>query len=220
MQRVLFMQLCFLLATMVYLTAAKFDTAYHSIVSAARTAISLRAAAGQSSSATVLILVAPDVDALCAARILTTLLNGDCIGYRVLPVSGWARLAEINTDLVKDNDVLRSVILLNLGALVDLSEYFELPPHVRLHVIDSHRPWNLANLFSSGVEAEQVIVWDDGDVDSDLTEEKAAYEALQVRLILTASNYIEAFLRSSTNLKATRTRTLRMRTRTGGGGAL
>jgi len=85
--------------------------------------------------------------------------------------------------MVEDNTDLRSIILVNLGSLVDLSEFFTLPPEgCTLHVIDSHRPWNLNNVFASGTEAEQIVVWDDGDVADDLGDEKLAYEALQVCL--------------------------------------
>ena len=75
---------------------------------------------------------------------------------------------------------LRTVVLLNLGSLVDLSQYFTLGEHTTLHVIDSHRPCNLDNLFSAQPEAERIVVWDDGDVDEDMKEEKDAFEALQV----------------------------------------
>lgn len=53
------------------------------------------------------------------------------------------------------------MVLLNLGALVDLNSYFanlnlasatsssSTQPEILIHVIDSHRPINLKNLFSS-----------------------------------------------------------------------
>lgn len=72
------------------------------------------------------------------------------------------------------------MVLLNLGSLVDLAQYFNLSPQTTLHVIDSHRPCNLDNLFSAMPDAERVVVWDDGDVDEDMREEKLAFEALQV----------------------------------------
>lgn len=75
---------------------------------------------------------------------------------------------------------LRTIVLLNLGSLVDLSEYFALPEQATLHVIDSHRPYNLDNLFSAHPEAERIILWDDGDAEEDMKEERSAYEALQV----------------------------------------
>jgi cell division control protein 45 len=154
-----------------------YRVAYNTIVNAARQAISLSRG---TSAVTVLILCAPDVDALCACRILVSLLNDDCVGYRVLPISGWAELATCAQDHIQDNADLRSVLLLNLGALVDLVEYIPLPEAVSLHVIDSHRPWNLANVFSAGLDAQRVIVWDDGDVAEVLQEERTAFEALQV----------------------------------------
>ena len=79
---------------------------------------------------------------------------------------------------------LRTVVLLNLGSLVDLAQYFNLSPLTTLHVIDSHRPCNLDNLFSAMPDADRVVVWDDGDVDEDMKEEKEAFEALQVSLVM------------------------------------
>lgn len=172
---------------MVFLSKKEYHTAYNSILSSARKAISLRQA--NSSAATVLVLCAPDVDALCACRILVALLNADCIGYRVVPVSGWSDLSRINQEMVEDNTDLRSIVLLNLGSLVDLSEFFTLPPETcQLHVIDSHRPWNLNNVFATGPEADQIVVWDDGDVAEDLGDERIAYEALQVSSALFLKN--------------------------------
>jgi cell division control protein 45 len=77
---------------------------------------------------------------------------------------------------------LRSLILLDLGALVDLADFFHLPPTTTVHVIDSHRPHNLANIFAIVQEGQrdQIVVWDDGDIDDDLQEERTAWEALQV----------------------------------------
>jgi cell division control protein 45 len=79
---------------------------------------------------------------------------------------------------------LRSVILLNLGSLVDLADFFNLSSNgeYTLHVIDSHRPCNLDNLFSNQPEASNILVWDDGDVQDDMQEERTAYEALEVSM--------------------------------------
>lgn len=164
---------------MVYIRRDAYHTAYQSIISAARHAISLRQT--NASSSTVLICCAPDVDALCATRILVALLSQDCIGYRVVPVSGWSDLARINAEMIEDNTDLRSIILVNLGSLVDLSEFISLPPETcTLHVVDSHRPWHLTNIFKQGEAADQIIVWDDGDIAEDLQEERIAFQALEV----------------------------------------
>lgn len=165
---------------MVYIPKTRYDQAYQSIVSSARKAISLVRHGSSSSAATVLILVSADADALSACKILTTLLRDDCIGYRVLPVPGWSELARIHAEQIVDNEDLRSIVLLNLGSLLDLSESFPLPAGATCHVIDSHRPWNLGNLFAGGPEAEQIIVWDDGDIEDELKEEKEAFQTIQV----------------------------------------
>lgn len=108
---------------------------------------------------------------------------------------------------------LRTVVLLNLGSLVDLADYFGLPEQATLHVIDSHRPYNLDNLFSAHPEAERIVLWDDGDVEEDMKEERTAFEALQVRasrtmrLDLTLTPH-----RSSTSLKATLKKNMKTRT--------
>lgn len=53
---------------------------------------------------------------------------------------------------------VRSLILVNLGALVDLHSYFSyLPPTCLIHVIDSHRPINLANLYTPSSYASALL---------------------------------------------------------------
>lgn len=64
-----------------------------------------------------------------------------------------------------------------MGAILDLpsEEWFgEFPEYLRVHVIDSNRPQNLASLFGPD---EKIVVWDDGDVEK-LQEQKKAWEAL------------------------------------------
>lgn len=108
------------------------------------------------------------------------------------------------------------VVCLGVGGMVDLGPLLGLEnegdesPYsaVEVWVIDSHRPWNLGNVFGGfplepaveegssyqtrcpgGVEGGQVsrsyrpgrggiVVFDDGDVEQDLTTERQAYLAL------------------------------------------
>jgi cell division control protein 45 len=109
------------------------------------------------------------------------------------------------------SEQVRSLILLNLGALVDLALYFtDLSPTVMIHVIDSHRPINLNNLFASSPFAStffdlrrsaggrgeheraamrmvnegdkpSVVIWSDAEGDESREGEKEAFEGLQVR---------------------------------------
>ena len=166
---------------MPYLPRDRFADAYAEILNASLSSAWAGPSTSSRSTASVLLLVAPDVDAICACRGLVKLLTDDRVGFTVRPVSGWADLARINHDDIEGNTELRAVVLLNIGALIDLSEYFSLPRQATLHVFDSHRPWNLNNVFDSGPEAEQVCVWDDGDIEDGLKAEQEAYEALQVR---------------------------------------
>ncbi|KAG6612927.1 cell division control protein 45 [Phytophthora cinnamomi] len=114
----------------------------------------------------VLVLVALDVDALCAAEILTRLLRADLLSYSLLAVRGYEDVLQARETRVRGADgtlrgggELRSVVLLNCGAIVDVAKLLALPPHVKCYVLDSHRPIHLANIYD---EHRQVVVFDDG----------------------------------------------------------
>ncbi|CAI0642622.1 unnamed protein product [Colletotrichum noveboracense] len=169
----------------------------------------------------VLVLVALEPDALCACRILTRLLKHDYIPHKIQPVSGYADLERAGRDLVQPMMETQGgsggvVVCLGVGGMVDLGTLLGLEPEgdeltfggVEVWVIDSHRPWNLGNVFGgfplepaidedeslqarcpSGVVAGRIgraytpgkggiIVFDDGDIEDDLTTEKDAYLAL------------------------------------------
>lgn len=56
-------------------------------------------------ASSLIILVAPDVDAICAARILQTLLRQDEILHRIIPVSGMEALEKQRDELIKHAEV-------------------------------------------------------------------------------------------------------------------
>lgn len=56
-------------------------------------------------AASVILLVAADVDALCAARMLSSLLRQDDIMYKIWPISGLAHLANVKDELRTYTDV-------------------------------------------------------------------------------------------------------------------
>ncbi|PPR08067.1 hypothetical protein CVT24_010528 [Panaeolus cyanescens] len=137
------------------------------------------------SASSVILLVAPNVDALCASRMLATLFKHDDVAYRIIPVSGQGELEVLATDL-KSYTELHTLILLNIAGRFDLTDpmwFGEYDTRVTIHVIDSCRPQSLANLFTSGENGERVVVWDDGEVEN-LTEEKKAWEALQYDIVV------------------------------------
>ncbi|KAI0341751.1 CDC45-like protein [Trametopsis cervina] len=131
------------------------------------------------SAASVIILVAPDVDALCAARMLADLLKQDDVMYRVIPVAGHAQLESIRDELAQYAD-LHTLILLNMGAILDLPspEWFgDFGEQLTVHVIDSSRPQNLSSLFGGGDSGERIVIWDDGGAE-DMQEDRKAWEVL------------------------------------------
>ena len=83
---------------MVYIDRCKYRRAYEAILASARLSSS-----SSSGTVSVLILVAPDVDALCACRILVKMLSHDHVGHNVVPVSGWNELARVNREMVDGN---------------------------------------------------------------------------------------------------------------------
>ncbi|GKT45528.1 cell division control protein 45 [Colletotrichum spaethianum] len=169
----------------------------------------------------VLVLVALEPDALCACRILTRLLKHDYIPHKIQPVSGYADLDRAGRDLVQPMMETQGgsggvVVCLGVGGMVDLGSLLGLEPEgeeltfggVEVWVMDSHRPWNLGNVFGgfplepavedgaslqsrcpAGVVAGRIdraykpgkggiVVFDDGDIEDDLTTEREAYLAL------------------------------------------
>ncbi|CAK7229780.1 DNA replication initiation factor cdc45 [Sporothrix bragantina] len=114
----------------------------------------------------VLVLVALEPDALCACRILTSLLKHDYIPHKIQPVAGYADLARVGRELVAPMMTSRGgngglVVCLGVGGTVDLATFFGLESEdgndstdadlafggVEVWVLDAHRPWNLSNVF-------------------------------------------------------------------------
>ncbi|KAG8965065.1 hypothetical protein FRC05_003380 [Tulasnella sp. 425] len=146
---------------------------YHRILKARRT----------TPESSIVMLVPPDLDALCAAHILTTLFGRDDANLRTIPVSGFKNLQDVKDSLLDEKDQLRTIILLNIGALLDIGgdEWFQdFPSRVTIHIIDSSRPVDLHNLFGRAGSTEEggprVVVWDDGHADK-LTKERLAFDA-------------------------------------------
>lgn len=83
-------------------TAKDYSHAYYHILKCARR----HSAVSSAAAGAVLILVATDVDALCAARALARLLSEDEIMYRIAPVDGFRTLQRIvQEDVVGNEDV-------------------------------------------------------------------------------------------------------------------
>ncbi|KAF9501218.1 cell division control protein 45 [Pleurotus eryngii] len=130
-------------------------------------------------ASSVVLLVATDVDALCAARMLADLFKQDDLSYSIIPVSGMTEFGQRVNEL-RAYPMLHTIVLLNMGGVIDLTQetfFGSFETSVTIHVIDSMRPLNLHNLFSGGENAERVIVWDDGEADK-LVEERKALQVI------------------------------------------
>ncbi|KAI3402161.1 hypothetical protein diail_90 [Diaporthe ilicicola] len=169
----------------------------------------------------VLILVALEPDALCGCRILTRLLKNDYIPHKIQPVAGYGDLERIGREhvsplMAQNGGAGGVVVCLGVGGMVDLGTVLGLEPEgdettfggVEVWVLDSRRPWNLANVFGGfplepdvegassyqtrtpvGVKAGRIdraykpgkgglVVFDDGDIEDELGPQRDAYMAL------------------------------------------
>lgn len=107
---------------------------------------------------TVYIFVSPECDALCACVILARMFRAENIRYKVKPAAGFNDLTRANDNLVKNNDELRSIVLINCAGIIEVSTIFDLSMEVSCYIIDSHRPIHLGNIFEN---QGKVFVFDD-----------------------------------------------------------
>ncbi|KAK9456284.1 CDC45 family [Dipodascopsis uninucleata] len=145
-----------------------------------------------------------DVDALCAAKILAGILKRDLIPHRTCPVTGYSELKTRFQELEED---VANVVLIGCGALIDLADLFDgaddgndrantnskinessrqakenSMAKRRIYVFDSHRPWNLHNVFLYG----HVVCFDDGDIEEGQSDKlrEAAEGLIEVQSLL------------------------------------
>ncbi|KAJ1637856.1 CDC45 family [Pavlovales sp. CCMP2436] len=128
--------------------------------------------AGKAEGCSVVLLVAPDADALAACKMLTSLMQLDYVMYSIKPVGSYEDIDERFTSIRSNmGESVRSLIMLNCGGIINLAadEYkieissydveneggTELCP---IYVFDSNRPLNLENVHE---EAHHVRVIDD-----------------------------------------------------------
>ncbi|BEI83339.1 hypothetical protein CcaverHIS002_0312070 [Cutaneotrichosporon cavernicola] len=134
----------------------------------------------------IVIICGVDLDGLLAARILTSLFKQDNVPYQLVPVGGYTDLDIKSREALKSED-LHTLILLSLGSILPLANFFDLPRGVHLHVLDARRPWNLSNLFgialdedNDGEESSEGKIWTWGDGNEiKLDSVKKSWETLE-----------------------------------------
>ncbi|CCH60896.1 hypothetical protein TBLA_0D03990 [Henningerozyma blattae CBS 6284] len=160
----------------------------------------LKRSSSHSSCQLVIFVSCLNIDAMCATKILSLLFRKQLIQSQIIPVFGYSELKYHYQNL--DEDII-SVILVGCGGIIDIETFFEINPDDYLipnddedyttdnmnispietsnkrykrdiYVFDSHRPWNLDNLFGSDI----VRCFDDGTVEEHLNNQKDAYHKL------------------------------------------
>jgi cell division control protein 45 len=109
----------------------------------------LQQGAQGSQAITVLVLPAADPDGVCSTAILDETLRHANVKFLVVPVTSNSDIVRQLVELKKNLSEIRSVVLLNCGASMDLQNTLvecEAGEHVQCYVIDAHRPIMLANM--------------------------------------------------------------------------
>ncbi|XP_071339655.1 cell division control protein 45 homolog [Trachinotus anak] len=93
----------------------------------------------------VALLVASDIDALCACKILQALFHCDQVQYTLVPVTGWQ---DLGTAFLEHKEQFRYFVLINCGANVDLLEMLQPEEDSIFFICDTHRPVDVVNVYN------------------------------------------------------------------------
>ncbi|CUS25029.1 LAQU0S25e00298g1_1 [Lachancea quebecensis] len=155
-----------------YLKITQFQEAYERI---------LKFSSSHSSCQLVIFVSCLNIDALCASKMLSKLFKKQLIQLQLVPVFGYT---ELRSHFLKLDENVSSVIFVGCGGMIDIEAFLEINeqdyweetnagPKLKrnIYVLDTHRPWNLHNLFGSQI----VTCFDDGTVEETLQSQKEAY---------------------------------------------
>ncbi|CAJ1069140.1 cell division control protein 45 homolog [Xyrichtys novacula] len=93
----------------------------------------------------VALLVASDIDALCACKILQALFHCDQVQYTLVPVTGWQ---DLSTAFLEHKEQFKYFVLINCGANVDLLEMLQPDDDSVFFICDTHRPVDVVNVYN------------------------------------------------------------------------
>ncbi|XP_032676361.1 cell division control protein 45 homolog [Odontomachus brunneus] len=110
-----------------------------------------------------LLLVNFDVDAICACRILQHLLKNDHVIYTLVPVRG---IQDMINAFEENCEEIRNVIMINCGGTLDLVELLQPGESMIFFILDSHRPYDLCNIYSEN----QIRILGKSDEDNEIPE--------------------------------------------------
>ncbi|XP_046645795.1 cell division control protein 45 homolog [Daphnia pulicaria] len=95
----------------------------------------------------VLIFVNFDVDAIASCRILQYLLLCDSISYSIVPVQSQNDLISAYKESCEQSN---HIILINCGGTLDIVETLEPSEEKIFYIADSHRPYDVCNIYNDG----------------------------------------------------------------------
>ena len=95
----------------------------------------------------VLIFVNYDVDAICATKIICNLFQYDRIQYTIVPVSD---LNDLQSAYNQRKKSVKYVLMINIGAIFDVVDFFEPEDEQVIFVADNHRPIDVYNVYRDG----------------------------------------------------------------------
>ncbi|XP_014468774.1 PREDICTED: cell division control protein 45 homolog isoform X1 [Dinoponera quadriceps] len=110
-----------------------------------------------------LLLVNFDVDAICACRILQQLFKNDHVIYTLVPVRG---IQDMINAFEENCEEIKNVIMINCGGTLDLVELLQPDESVVFFILDSHRPYDLCNIYSEN----QIRILGKPDEDNEIPE--------------------------------------------------
>ncbi|KAM9857745.1 cell division control protein 45 homolog [Aulostomus maculatus] len=93
----------------------------------------------------VALLVASDIDALCACKILQALFHCDQVQYTLVPLTGWQ---DLSTAFLEHKEQFQYFVLINCGANVDLLEMLQPDDDSIFFICDTHRPVDVVNVYN------------------------------------------------------------------------
>ncbi|XP_077571242.1 cell division control protein 45 homolog [Stigmatopora nigra] len=93
----------------------------------------------------VALLVASDIDALCACKILQALFHCDQVQYTLVPVTGWQ---DLETAYLEHKNQFQYFVLINCGANVDLLQMLQPDDDSIIFICDTHRPVDVVNVYN------------------------------------------------------------------------
>ncbi|RXN08992.1 cell division control 45-like protein [Labeo rohita] len=98
----------------------------------------------------VALFVSPDIDALCACKVLQALFHCDQVQYTLVPVAGWQ---DLGTAFMEHKEQYQYFVLINCGANVDLLETLQPEEDSVFFICDTHRPVDVVNVYNDTQDA-------------------------------------------------------------------